>query len=88
MTEKRFKAVKNGVKDIKTGRVLNGWVDVALKLNELYSELMDCRTEKTKNKLVLIDIIEDLEKEAKTEEPIVISKDYVKWVKENVDLKF
>ncbi len=50
-------------------------------------EIMSLRYENTKLKLVLKDIIEDLEREAERGEPIIIRQEYVEWIKDNVDLR-
>ena len=57
------------------------------KLNELSEEIMSLRWENTKLKLVLKDIVEDLETEAERKVPIIIQKEYVDWVKSNVNLR-
>ena len=56
-------------------------------LNELSEEIMSLRWENTKLKLVLKDIVEDLETEAERKVPIIIQKEYVDWVKSNVNLR-
>jgi hypothetical protein len=58
------------------------------KMNELHEDLMNVRAENTRNKLVLVDIVEDLEKQAESKEPIIIGKEYVEWIKQNVILGF
>ena len=49
-------------------------------------ELMNIRAENTKNKLILKDVVEDLEKQSNSNEPIIIRKDYVAWIKKNANL--
>lgn len=63
---------------------LNPVIDL---LNEQYDEIMDLRAENTKMKLVVEDIVADLEQQADTKEPVIISKAYANWIKENVDLR-
>lgn len=56
-------------------------------LNALHEENMNNWAEITRFKLIVSDIVDDLEKQAKNEEPIVISMDYVDWIKSELDLK-
>jgi len=56
-------------------------------LNTLHEENMNNRAKITRFKLIVSDIVDDLEKQAKSEEPIVISMDYVQWIKSELDLK-
>lgn len=56
-------------------------------LNAQHEENMNNRAEITRFKLIVSDIVDDLEKQAKSEEPIVISMDYVNWIKLELDLK-
>jgi hypothetical protein len=86
-----------GIEDIRTHKIYNvvgeGIYDVSEKelidlLNNQEEELMDLRADNTRFKLVVGDIIKDLEKLAKSKEPIIISLEYVDWIKENVDVDF
>ena len=77
-----------GIVDNRSGYKYIGFESVRDLLNDLTDEVMDLRAETTKLKLVFGDVIEDLEKQAETEEPIIISKEYTVWIKENVDVSF
>ena len=92
MTEKRFKHICNddGSEMIQynNGDYITDMEDATEKLNEQEKEIMDLRADNTRFKLVVKDIIKDLEKLAKSKEPIVISEEYVNWIKDNVDVEF
>jgi hypothetical protein len=75
-----------GIADNRTGYKYIGFENVLNLLNQSTDELMDLRAENTKLKFVLKDVIEDLEKQAETKEPIIISKKYVKWIKKESGL--
>lgn len=77
-----------GIFDNRTGTKHIGYESVRDLLNDLNDEVMDLRAENTQFKLVVSDIVEDLEKQAKSKEPIILSEDYVDWIKENVNLSF
>lgn len=61
--------------------------DVIMLLNKLHEENMNNGAEITRFKIIVSDIVNDLEKQAKNEEPIVISMAYVDWIKSELDLK-
>lgn len=92
MTEKRFTFDnKSLLKDNEfwldgTVATICNAKEICDKLNELHDDLMDVRAENTGNKLFLKDIVEDLEKQAESKEPIIIRKEYVEWIKQNVVL--
>lgn len=56
-------------------------------ISNLADENTQIRFENTKLKLVLLDIIEDLEKEADNGKPIIIRKDYVEWIKKETKIE-
>ena len=56
-------------------------------VDNLASENTELRHENVMNKLLLLDIIKDLEKEANNGKPIIIRKDYVNWIKKEGYLK-
>ena len=95
MTVKRFNFVKNEdcvedtlmsiCYDVDSYRFDSKLVEL---LNELHEDLIECETENIRNKLVLRDIVEDLEKQAESKEPIIIEKEYVEWIKQNTVLGF
>ena len=99
MTAKRYGLVKDytsffkcrsgviGIFDNRTGYKHIGYENVKDLLNDLNDEVMNLRAENTRFKLVVSDIVEDLEKQAKSKEPIFISKDYVDWIKKELDLR-
>ena len=100
MTEKRYGLIKDytsffkcrrgviGIFDNRTGYKHIGYKNVRDLLNDLNDEVMDLRAENTKFKFVLSDVVEDLEKQAKSKEPIILSEVYINWIKENVNLNF
>lgn len=55
-------------------------------ISNLANENTQIRYENTKLKLVLLDIINDLEKEADNGKPIIIRKDYVEWIKKETKI--
>lgn len=55
-------------------------------ISNLANENSQIRYENTKLKLVLLDIIRDLEKAANDGEPLIISKDYVEWIKKETKI--
>lgn len=57
-------------------------------LNELDTKLRHTRAENTKNKLIFNQVVEDLENQANSQEPIIIRKDYVDWIKKEANLSF
>ena len=54
-------------------------------VDNLTDENWKLRGENTKLKLTMNEIIRDLEKEAENGEPIIISKKYVEWIKNECD---
>ena len=54
-------------------------------LNDLYEEVMGLRGEITKFKLVVGEIIEDMQKYVDDDQLVYINQSYVDWIKENVD---
>jgi len=55
-------------------------------ISNLADENTQIRYENTKLKLVLLDIIKDLEKAANDGEPLIIRKDYVEWIKKETKI--
>ena len=55
-------------------------------ISNLANENTQIRYENTKLKLVLLDIVEDLEKAANDGEPLIIRKDYVEWIKKETKI--
>ena len=55
-------------------------------ISNLANENTQIRCENTKLKLVLLDIVRDLEKEADNGKPIIIRKDYVEWIKKETKI--
>lgn len=98
MTDERYGLIKDytsifkcrrgiiGIFDSRTGYKHIGYESVRDLLNNLNDEVMDLRAENTKFKLIMSDVVEDLEKQAKSKEPIILSEKYVEWIKENVNL--
>lgn len=94
MTEKRFKYYRNndGTSMIYDREQQEYYFCVDFDnicniLNNLHEENMNNRAEITRFKLIVSDIVDDLEKQAKNGEAIVISMDYVDWIKSELDLK-
>lgn len=56
-------------------------------ISNLANENTQIRYENTKLKLVLLDIVRDLEKEADNGKPIIIRKDYVEWIKKETKIE-
>ena len=56
-------------------------------ISNLANENTQIRYENTKLKLVLVMIVEDLEKEVNKREPIIIRKDYVEWIKKETKIE-
>ena len=56
-------------------------------ISNLANENTQIRYENTKLKLVLLDIIEDLEKAANDGKPLIIRKDYVEWIKKETKIE-
>ena len=54
-------------------------------VDNLTDENVRLRGENTKLKLTLLEIIDDLEEQAETREPIIISKKYVEWIRSECD---
>ncbi|WP_458454383.1 hypothetical protein [Methanobrevibacter sp.] len=71
--------------DIKTRNTYDYVSEVCPLLNEFANEILNLRAKNTKLKLFFGNIIEDLEKQAKSKEPIIISEEYVKWIKNEVE---
>ena len=55
------------------------------KLNELHEEVMDLRRENTKFKLIVSEIIEDMQKYVDDNQLVYINQSYVDWIKKEVD---
>ena len=55
-------------------------------ISNLADENTQIRYENTKLKLVLLDIVRDLEKAANDGEPLIINKDYVEWIKKETKI--
>ena len=91
MTEKRFKEVFPDIIESSCRFTDNGkgitHKEVVDLLNKLNDEVMDLRAENTRFKLIVSDIVDDLEKQAKSEKPIIISRKYVDWIKKELDLR-
>ena len=89
MTEKRYYYGNGGDTEVFDRKEPMGHpcgIEFVDRLNEQHNEIMDLRFENTSMKLILLDIIEDLEKQAESKEPIIISMKYVEWIKENVNI--
>ena len=86
MTEKRysgeFDSQYSGVYD--NGKQLTNF-EVVDVLNDLYEEVMDLRGENTNFKLVVGEIIKDMQKYVDDDQLVYINQSYVDWIKENVD---
>ncbi|MBQ7927737.1 MAG: hypothetical protein IJ287_03190 [Methanobrevibacter sp.] len=86
MTEKRycgeFDSQYSGVYD--NGKQLTNF-EVVDVLNDLYEEVMDLRRENTNFKLVVGEIIKDMQKYVDDDQLVYINQSYVDWIKENVD---
>ena len=90
MTEKRFTfggtdeepLVRDNITGKKYPTEENSLMEL---LNELYEEVMDLRRENTKFKLVVGEIIEDMQKYVDDDQLVYINQSYVDWIKENVD---
>lgn len=99
MTEKRYGLIKDytsffkcrrgitGIFDNRTGYKYIGFESVRDLLNDLTDEVMDLRAENIKFKLIVSDIVDDFEKQAKSKEPIILSMDYVDWIKKELNLR-
>ena len=59
--------------------------DIEEILNELHEEVMDLRRENTKFKLIVSEIIEDMQKYVDDNQLIYINQSYVDWIKKEVD---
>ncbi len=57
-------------------------------VDRLTDENWKLRGENTTLKLTLSDVIKDLEEQAESGEPIIISKKYVEWLKKECDTTF
>ena len=62
MTEKRFTYKNHKVKDNLTGEVHSSNMVSVNVLNRLDNELLNCRAENTKLKLILKDVVNDLKR--------------------------
>ena len=95
MTEKRFYIDNNGdlwdrqSKDMLMqdfGYCEAIYVNAILDLlNELNEEVMDLRRENTKFKLIVSEIIEDMQKYVDDNQLVYINQSYVDWIKKEVD---
>jgi hypothetical protein len=83
-----------GIEDTQTRHIFNviggGVYDVSEKeliklLNELHEEVMDLRRENTKFKLIVSEIIEDMQKYVDDNQLVYINQSYVDWIKKEVD---
>ncbi len=54
-------------------------------LNELHEEVMNLRRENTKFKLIVSEIIEDMQKYIDDNQLVYINQSYVDWIKKEVD---
>lgn len=54
-------------------------------LNELHEEVMDLGGENTKFKLIVSEIIEDMQKYVDENQLVYINQSYVDWIKKEVD---
>jgi len=78
---------KGGINDNVTGEIYEFTIDTVLDLlNELHEEVMDLRGENTKFKLVVGEIIEDMQKYVDDDQLVYINQSYVDWIKQNVDV--
>ena len=82
MTAKRFIYTTDGFED--NGKYITPYYVVEL-LNELHEEVMDLRIENTKFKLIVSEIIEDMQKYVDDNQLIYINQSYVDWIKKEVD---
>lgn len=89
-----MKEIENNTKfkyiiDVTTNELYDTTKAKSLKylVDNLANENMELRHENVMNKLLLLDIIKDLEKEADNGKPIIIRKDYVNWIKKEGYLK-
>lgn len=57
-------------------------------VDRLTDENWKLRGENTKLKLTLLDVIRDLEKQAESSMPILVSKEYVEWIKKECNTEF
>lgn len=73
--------------DIETRKHYDYVSEICPLLNEFANEIMNLGAENTKLKLVFGEVVEDLEKQAKSKEPIILSEEYVEWIKNEVDLR-
>ena len=73
--------------DTATGEeYTDNFEDVVVKMNKLDNELLDSRAELIKLKLIIDDVVEDLEKQATSGVPVIISGKYVEWIKKECGL--
>lgn len=80
MTDRLIKNENHDWIDTETNEIVD--MDEAFDLiNESHTEIMNLLADLTKFKLVMIEIIEDLEKGEGNEK-------YVEWIKENVNITF
>ena len=95
MTEKRFTFDEDANDDrmyemgvfSDNGEVMET-TDVLNCLNELHEEVMNLRAENTKFKLVVREIIEDMQKYVDDNQLVYINQSYVDWIKKEVDTTF
>lgn len=57
-------------------------------VDNLTDENWKLRKENTELKLMLNEVVRDLEKQAESSMPILISKEYVEWIKSECNLEF
>jgi hypothetical protein len=71
--------------DMQTRHTFDYVSDVCSLLNELHKEVMDLRRENTKFKLIVSEIIEDMQKYVDDNQLVYINQSYVDWIKKEVD---
>lgn len=86
MTE-RFDWDLNGIWDYQSDsdEYLESSKEICELLNELHEEVMDLRRENTKFKLVVREIIEDMQKYVDDNQLVYINQSYVDWIKKETD---
>ena len=84
MTAKRFTNHDDTILDTD-GEQLISTDEIVDTMNELHEEVMDLRRENTKFKLVVREIIEDMQKYVDDNQLVYINQSYVDWIKKEVD---
>ena len=89
MTEKRFfqdgNEILTWIRDKETWEKLKTDADVINKLNELDEEVMNLRAENTQFKLIVGEIIKDMQKYIDDDQMVYINQSYVDWINKEVD---